>query len=166
MNANLTQLDSSIFNGTNADIAKISAENITEYQKKQIIGLSKTELANELNLIGEKSYRAEQIWHFIYNKGIRDFADMTNISKKLRIKLDELFDISRPAIIKDLKSSDKTRKWLIEFGKNQQAETVHIPESDRGSLCVSSQVGCTLNCSFCHTGTQKLVKNVEKKLCS
>lgn len=128
--------------------------------KTNIIGLSKQELTDLLITMDEKPFRAKQLWHWLYNQGAQSFDEMTNISKDLRIKLADNCSIARPKVTKDLLSEDKTRKWLIEFAPGQEAETVHIPEDDRGSLCVSSQVGCTLTCTFCHTGTQKWVRNL------
>ena len=109
--------------------------------------------------------RASQLWHWLYVRGVDDFSAMTNISKDLRQGLGEAFTVARPEIVADQASVDGTRKWLLRFpprgaGRPVEAETVYIPEQGRGTLCVSSQVGCTLNCSFCHTGTQKLVRNL------
>lgn len=137
--------------------------------KKHLIGLPKTELIDALRSIGiaekQLKMRASQLWHWFYVRGVSDFADMHNVSKDLRQKLDEHFDISRPEIIEEQISNDGTRKWLMRFpsggaGKPVEVETVYIPEDDRGTLCISSQVGCTLTCTFCHTGTQKLVRNL------
>lgn len=125
-----------------------------------IIGLSKEELIEQMVNLGQKPFRAKQIWQWMYNAGVSSFDDMTNVSKDFREILSENFSLERPKITKDLLSEDKTRKWLIEFAPGQEAETVHIPEYDRGSLCISSQVGCNLTCSFCHTGTQKWVRNL------
>ncbi len=128
--------------------------------KTPIIGLSRQELTEKLKDLGVEPFRAKQIWHWIYTKGATDFAQMTTIAKKQQALLAEHFTIDRPAIAKDLTSFDTTRKWLLEFPDGNKVETVFIPEDDRGALCVSSQVGCTLTCSFCHTGTQKLVRNL------
>lgn len=128
--------------------------------KKNLIGLSKEELTKEIENLGEKKFRAQQIWHWMYNKGARSFDEMSNIGKTMREQLKEQFSLERPTITKDLLSEDTTRKWLIEFAPGQEAETVHIPESDRGALCISSQVGCNLTCTFCHTGTQNWVRNL------
>lgn len=149
---------SDILDEQNADLQQPQAEVNTA--KKQLIGLSREELKNELASLGEKPFRTKQVWNWIYNYGAQSFDEMTNLSKELRNTLKESYTIERPKIVKDLISSDSTRKWLIEFGKGKEAETVHIPEEDRGALCVSSQVGCTLNCTFCHTGTQPWVKNL------
>ena len=110
--------------------------------------------------------RVAQLWHWIYFRGARDFADMLNVSKVVRGKLAERFTLTLPEIAAEQVSTDGTRKWLLRLDpvdaadKGAEIECVYIPESDRGTLCVSSQVGCTLNCSFCHTGTQKLVRNL------
>ena len=109
--------------------------------------------------------RASQLWHWLYVRGVSDFAAMSNISKDLRESLAKKFSIARPQIVAEQISEDGTRKWLMRFpsrgaGKPVEVETVYIPEEGRGTLCVSSQVGCTLTCSFCHTGTQKLVRNL------
>jgi 23S rRNA (adenine2503-C2)-methyltransferase len=128
--------------------------------KMPLIGIQKEEFTRLMAERGEKPFRVKQLWSWIYDKGVTSFDDMWNISKPLRAKLDEEFTLARPKITKRLISTDETRKWLIEFGKNQEAESVYIPESDRGSLCVSSQVGCSLECTFCHTGTQKWVRNL------
>src|SRR5690606_1852930 len=106
-----------------------------------------------------------QLWHWIYLRGVTDFAAMTNVAKELRADLDRAYQITRPEIVSEQVSSDGTRKWLLRFpargaGRPGEAETVYIPEEGRGTLCVSSQVGCTLTCSFCHTGTPKLVRNL------
>ena len=105
--------------------------------------------------------RARQLWRWVYHYGVRDFSGMTDIAKDQRAAFAEWFELERPKITEALVSVDGTRKWLIEYGPNIEAETVFIPDVGRaGALCVSSQVGCTLNCSFCHTGTQKLVRNL------
>lgn len=133
-------------------------------ENRSLIGLSHDEVAAKLKEIGvpEKQckMRAQQIWHWIYFRGAKSFDEMSNISKEMRAKLAENFDVGRPEIIEALISKDGTRKWLMKFPDGQEVETVFIPESDRGTLCVSSQVGCTLTCKFCHTGTQRLVRNL------
>lgn len=125
-----------------------------------LIGLDRGQLAQALAAIGEPAFRARQIWHWIYYRGARDFASMTTLSKDLRQRLAPLFEIGRPSMSSAQLSADGTRKWLLRFSDGNQAETVFIPEEDRGALCVSSQVGCTLTCAFCHTGTQRLVRNL------
>jgi 23S rRNA (adenine2503-C2)-methyltransferase len=104
--------------------------------------------------------RVRQLWNWIYVHGARDFASMTNLAKDFRALLAQNFTLDRPEIVAEQISQDGTRKWLLRTGPGIEFETVYIPESDRGTLCVSSQVGCTLNCRFCHTGTQKLVRNL------
>ncbi|MDF3075886.1 MAG: rRNA ((2503)-C(2))-methyltransferase, partial [Alphaproteobacteria bacterium] len=105
-------------------------------------------------------FRAAQIWHWIYWHGLSDFSRMSNIARKVQQKLDELYVIERPQIATEQRSSDGTRKWLLRLADGNEIESVYIPEDDRGAVCVSSQVGCTLTCSFCHTGTMKLVRNL------
>ena len=122
--------------------------------------MGRAELAAEMAAFGAEPFRARQLWHWIYHRGETDFAAMTNLAKPFRERLAEQYELRRPAVSRALTSSDGTRKWLLRFDDGREAETVHIPESDRGTLCVSSQVGCTLNCTFCHTGTQLLVRNL------
>jgi 23S rRNA (adenine2503-C2)-methyltransferase len=125
-----------------------------------MVGLSREEVAAEMAAIGAQPFRARQLWHWIYNRGARDFAAMTTLSKVFRSELAERYVVGRPETARALSSSDGTRKWLLRFADGQEVECVHIPEEDRGTLCVSSQVGCTLTCKFCHTGTQRLVRNL------
>jgi 23S rRNA (adenine2503-C2)-methyltransferase len=129
-------------------------------QRKSLIGLERAELAKELAAIGEAPFRARQLWHWIYHRGTADFEAMTSLSRGLREKLAGRFTLERPSIRLEQRSNDGTRKWLLRFGDGNEAETVFIPEQDRGALCLSSQVGCTLTCTFCHTGTQRLVRNL------
>ncbi len=137
----------------------------------ELVGLSRREMAAALGEIGlserDAKMRACQLWNWIYVNGVTDFDAMTNIAKGLRAELAEAFAVGRPEIVSEQVSIDGTRKWLFRFRDPAhpnmppvEVETVYIPESDRGTLCVSSQVGCTLTCSFCHTGTQKLVRNL------
>ncbi|HUR43086.1 MAG TPA: 23S rRNA (adenine(2503)-C(2))-methyltransferase RlmN [Aestuariivirga sp.] len=137
--------------------------------RPSLLGLTRSELARALTAAGvpekQRSMRMRQIWHWIYHRGAQTFAEMTDISKDLRARLGECFVIGRPDIVTEQVSTDGTRKWLIRFpsderGQRHEVEMVYIPEEDRGTLCISSQVGCTLTCSFCHTGTQKLVRNL------
>ena len=128
--------------------------------RKNLIGLDRAELGAELKSIGQPAFRARQLWHWIYFRGLTDFAAMTTLSKDFRAELAKHYVVERPAVVVDQQSIDGTRKWLMRFADGQEAETVHIPEEDRGALCVSSQVGCTLTCRFCHTGTQRLVRNL------
>ena len=128
--------------------------------RKDLIGLSREELAAEMASIDAEPFRARQLWHWLYHRGATEFAAMTTLAKGFRARLACDYRISRPEVSQSQMSSDGTRKWLLRFGDGQEAECVHIPEADRGTLCVSSQVGCTLNCRFCHTGTQLLVRNL------
>jgi 23S rRNA (adenine2503-C2)-methyltransferase len=125
-----------------------------------LVGLTRAELAAELGSIGAEKFRSRQLWQWIYNRGATEFAAMTSLSKSFRAALAERYVVGRPGVTRDLASIDGTRKWLLRFWDGQEVESVHIPEDDRGTLCVSSQVGCTLTCKFCHTGTQKLVRNL------
>ena len=129
-----------------------------------ILGLSRDELKEALIEAGiparQAGMRSGQIWRWVYHKGVTDFASMTNIARELHPVLAEKFRISRPEISSAQYSEDGTRKYLIRFADGSEAETVYIPEDDRGTLCISAQVGCTLNCRFCHTGTQQLVRNL------
>jgi 23S rRNA (adenine2503-C2)-methyltransferase len=135
-----------------------------------LAGLTRAAMAERLAGFGvperERRMRVAQLWHWLYVRGATSFDDMTNVSKELRARLREAFTLDRPEVVTEQVSRDGTRKWLIRlpstgrFDKGAEVECVYIPETDRGTLCVSSQVGCTLNCSFCHTGTQKLVRNL------
>lgn len=127
---------------------------------KNLIGLSKEELAAELSALGEKPFRAKQLWQWIYFRGESDFDKMSNLSKDLRAKLKENYTLRRPKIVAEQLSKDKTRKWLLEFDDGQRIETVYIPEEDRGAVCISTQVGCAVGCKFCHTGSQKITRNL------
>jgi len=127
---------------------------------RDLVGLSREALGAEIAALGEPAFRARQLWHWIYHRGATDFASMSSLSKAFRTRLAEHFTIGRPQVSHDSASSDGTRKWLLRFADDQEVECVHIPEEDRGTLCVSSQVGCTLTCRFCHTGTQRLVRNL------
>jgi 23S rRNA (adenine2503-C2)-methyltransferase len=131
-----------------------------EDARRNLVGLSREELTEVMREIGEPAFRARQLWHWIYHRGETDFDRMTSLAKPFRAALAERFEVARPGISVDRQSVDGTRKWLLKFADGQEAESVHIPEEDRGTLCVSSQVGCTLTCKFCHTGTQRLVRNL------
>lgn len=129
--------------------------------KRSLIGITKDELKADILALGEKSFRADQLWYWIYNQGVREFELMTNLSKDFRKTLHGNYTLRRADISKELISFDETRKWLLKFPDKNEVEAVFIPGADRGTLCVSSQVGCTLTCKFCHTGTQTLVRNLE-----
>jgi 23S rRNA (adenine2503-C2)-methyltransferase len=132
--------------------------------KKTLIGLTRDGLRRELAAMGvepkQANMRASQLWNALYVQGATGFERMTTLAKSFRSELNERFSLERPEVVAAQTSSDGTRKWLIRFGPGIEVETVYIPEEDRGTLCISSQVGCTLNCRFCHTGTQKLVRNL------
>ncbi len=129
-----------------------------------LVGLSKAEIREALTEAGLDAkgakLRAKQIWHWVYNRGVTDFALMTDIARAQQPWLSERFVIGRPEIVEAQVSTDGTRKWLLRTPDAQDFEMVFIPDADRGTLCVSSQVGCTLNCRFCHTGTMRLVRNL------
>jgi len=131
----------------------------------ELVGLRKEEICEALAVAGldarQAKLRAKQIWHWIYNRGVSDFAAMSDIAKAQRPWFAERFIISRPGVVEAQVSSDGTRKWLLQTHDGHDFEMVFIPDADRGTLCVSSQVGCTLNCRFCHTGTMQLVRNLE-----
>ena len=125
-----------------------------------LVGMDRAELAAEMAAIGEKPFRAKQLWHWIYNRGATDFETMTTLARPLRTRLAERYALRRPKVVREQTSADGTRKWLVGFADGNEAETVYIPEDDRGAVCLSSQVGCTLTCKFCYTGTQLLVRNL------
>jgi 23S rRNA (adenine2503-C2)-methyltransferase len=132
--------------------------------REPLIGLDRARLAARLERLGvperQSRMRVGQLWNWLYVQGATDFQRMTNIAKEFRAELDRSFSLTRPEIVTEQVSSDGTRKWLLRLDDGKEVETVYIPEEDRGTLCISSQVGCTLTCSFCHTGTQKLVRNL------
>ena len=151
-----------------APSAPASAEGLS--RKPSLAGMTRAELAEALRAIEvperEIRMRAAQLWHWIYHHGLRDFDGMLNVAKGLRARLADAYTLARPEIVTEQVSKDGTRKWLMRMpstgphDRGAEVECVYIPESDRGTLCVSSQVGCTLTCTFCHTGTQKLVRNL------
>ena len=154
---------------TAAPLVKIDTD--ASAAKPSLAGLTRDGLKLALAAAGvpEKQLRMRvgQLWSWLYVRGVTSFEDMTDVSKDLRRQLSELYSLDRPEIVSEQISVDGTRKWLLRLPKRShearppEIETVYIPESDRGTLCISSQVGCTLNCSFCHTGTQRLVRNLE-----
>ena len=153
-----------------AVIEKTPLESYVPPAKPSLVGLSRDELAVMLETLdvpqSQRKMRIQQLWHWIYVRGAGDFSEMTDISKTLRSGLEAHCTVARPEIAAEQISEDGTRKWLLRLPGGHAAERAHevecvyIPETDRGTLCVSSQVGCTLNCSFCHTGTQRLVRNL------
>lgn len=132
----------------------------TPDERVNLIGLDMAALNALIADMGEPAFRAKQLYRWIYARGAREFAAMTDLSKTFRARLEERCRIDRPAVSMEQLSEDGTRKWLLRYEDGNEAETVFIPETDRGTLCVSSQVGCSLTCTFCHTGTQKLVRNL------
>ena len=132
--------------------------------RPNLIGMTRPQMRDALIEAGtpekQAKMRVGQIWQWIYHWGVRDFADMTNLSKDYRALLAETFDLAIPEVITRQISDDGTRKYLVRIAGGHEVEVVYIPETDRGTLCISSQVGCTLTCTFCHTGTQKLVRNL------
>ena len=129
-------------------------------EKKELTNLTKEELENEIIAIGEKKFRAKQLWQWIYFRGETDFEKMSNLSLPFRQFLQENYTISRPKIVAEQISVDKTHKWLLEFADKERVEMVYIPEKDRGAVCISTQVGCAMGCKFCHTGSQKFTRNL------
>ncbi len=150
-------------------IEKRPLEDYAAPAQPSLIGMTREALAEALGEVGvaerQRRMRAQQLWHWLYVRGVQDFNAMTTLSKELRAALEQRFTLARPEIAAEQVSVDGTRKWLLrlpgEPGSDpHEVECVYIPETDRGTLCLSSQVGCTLNCTFCHTGTQRLVRNL------
>ncbi len=150
--------------------AAIAAQTASSPQLPSLVGLSRDGLSAALASIGvpqrQLRMRIGQLWSWIYVRGVTDFDAMSDVSKELRATLSARYSLSRPEIVTEQVSVDGTRKWLLRLAREEgdakapEIETVYIPEADRGTLCISSQVGCTLNCTFCHTGTQRLVRNL------
>jgi 23S rRNA (adenine2503-C2)-methyltransferase len=128
------------------------------------LGRSRSELRDLLGELGEPErqagLRARQLWHWLYQRGAREFAAMTTLPADLRHRLDQACAVARPEVVEEQVSADGTRKWLLRFDDQRAVESVYIPEPDRGALCLSTQVGCSLTCSFCHTGTMPLARNL------
>ena len=151
-------------------IEKTPLERYVAPEKPSLVGMTRIELAAALGTVGvpdaQRKMRVQQLWHWIYFRGLTSFEDMTSVSKELRAVLAEQFTLGRPEVVAEQVSVDGTRKWLlrlpgeVEGERPHEVECVYIPDTERGTLCVSSQVGCTLNCTFCHTGTQRLVRNL------
>src|SRR5580700_1347575 len=162
----------SIETGSNAPapLEKVALETYVPPAKPSLVGLSRAEIAERLATIGvapaQRKMRVQQLWHWIYVRGAQQFDEMTSISKEMRKELEQNFTVARPEVVAEQVSNDGTRKWLLRLPsgdtleKAHEVECVYIPETGRGTLCISSQVGCTLNCPFCHTGTQRLVRNL------
>ncbi len=128
--------------------------------RRSLLSFEPNALEAEITALGLPRFRARQLWRWIWRHGLTEFADMTDLGKSVQALLAERFHVDRPAITRRQDSFDGTIKWLVRLSDGQEAETVYIPDDDRGTLCISSQVGCTLTCSFCHTGTQRLVRNL------
>jgi len=162
-----SKINMHVFASAEADISPCSKSSSSAVLTKletetrpNLIGMSREEIEDAFSNLGLESYRSKQVWQWLYNKGATSFSNMTNIKRPVRETLDSSFRIDYGRIIRDHESTeDGTRKWLISH-TGQDAETVYIPESDRGTVCISSQVGCSLTCKFCHTGTQPLVRNL------
>ena len=137
---------------------------LPDAERRNLVGLTRDGMAEALREAGtpdkQVRMRTGQVWQWIYQKGVRDFAAMTNLAKDYRALLAEHFVVEVPEVVARQVSEDGTRKYLLKIAGGHEVETVYIPEDGRGTLCISSQVGCTLTCSFCHTGTQKLVRNL------
>ena len=152
-----------------AFVEKRPLERYAAPAQPSLVGMSRAALAGALGEVGvperQRRMRVQQIWHWLYVRGVNDFDAMTTLSKDLRGALSRRFTLTRPEIAAEQISVDGTRKWLLRLpgelnNAPHEIECVYIPETDRGTLCISSQVGCTLNCTFCHTGTQRLVRNL------
>lgn len=128
--------------------------------RTDLIGMSKTELTDAVVSMGEKPFRAKQLWQWIYHHGAKDFDSMTSLAASFREKLERDFYISRPESVRELTSADNTRKWLLQLSDGQRIESVYIPEEDRGAVCISTQIGCAMNCAFCNTGSQGFTRNL------
>ena len=155
---------------TTIALEKTPIERYVPPAKPSLVGLTRAALAEALGAIGVKpaqqKMRVQQIWHWLYVRGVQSFEQMTSVSKQMRAELDAHYTLARPEVVAEQVSVDGTRKWLLRLPgetpgeRPHEVECVYIPETDRGTLCLSSQVGCTLNCTFCHTGTQRLVRNL------
>lgn len=140
---------------------KKSTHCVDNFSKPQnIVGMSKDALKKAVDNLGEKPFRFKQLWHQIYHRGLADFDEMTTLSKEFREKLKSHFTLNRPYIVKEQLSFDQSKKWLIRFDDGEEVETVYIPETDRGALCLSTQVGCPIGCVFCNTGQQGFIRNL------
>ena len=128
--------------------------------RQSLLGLSPVALEDIVFSSGLPKFRARQLWRWVWRHGLTNFDEMSDLGKTVRVQFSEMFYADRPAVSRRLQSTDGTIKWLLRFPDGDEAETVYIPEKGRGTLCISSQIGCTLTCSFCHTGTQKLVRNL------
>src|SRR6202140_4250360 len=167
MNARLSHTEAA---AAASAIEKKPLERYVAPEKPSLVGLSRPALAQALAAIGvperQQKMRVQQIWHWLYVRGAQSFDAMTSVSKELRGVFDRHFTLERPEVVVEQVSSDGTRKWLLRLPaetaseRPHEVECVYIPDADRATLCLSSQVGCTLSCTFCHTGTQRLVRNL------
>jgi 23S rRNA (adenine2503-C2)-methyltransferase len=132
----------------------------TDGARMALLGMDIAELEAAVTEAGLQKFRARQLWRWVWRHGLTSFDEMSDIGKPVREQFAAMFSLDRPTVTRRLQSTDGTIKWLLRFADGNEAETVFIPDNDRGTLCISSQVGCTLTCSFCHTGTQKLVRNL------
>src|ERR1700692_1879490 len=156
--------------GASAPLEKVALETYAPPAKPSLSGLSRAEIAERLGAIGvapaQRKMRVQQLWHWIYVRGAKNFDEMTSISKEMRAQLEAHFTVARPEVLAEQISNDGTRKWLLRLPsgdaieKAHEVECVYIPGTDRGTLCVSSRGGCTLKCSFCHTGPPRLWRNL------
>ncbi|MDP6688906.1 MAG: 23S rRNA (adenine(2503)-C(2))-methyltransferase RlmN, partial [Alphaproteobacteria bacterium] len=142
----------------------VPADTVRDENLLNLIGLTRTELTEAVAKLGvperQQRMRVGQLWRWLYNRGAASFAEMSDLGKELRLRLAEGCSIERPNISQTLHSTDGTMKWLLSLADGNEVEMVYIPDLDHGALCISSQVGCTLNCRFCHTGTMPLVRNL------
>jgi len=133
---------------------------MTDFERTPLMGLSQIELEEPITALQLPRFRARQLWRWVWRHGVTEFSDMTDLGKPVQSLLAQHFHADRPAVSRRQDSSDGTIKWLLRLHDGHEIEAVYIPDADRGTLCISSQVGCTLTCTFCHTGTQRLVRNL------
>ena len=134
---------------------------MTDFERTPLLGLSQIELEEAITALQLPRFRARQLWRWVWRHGVTEFSDMTDLGKPVQMLLAQHFHADRPAVSRRQDSSDGTIKWLLRLHDGHEIEAVYIPDADRGTLCISSQVGCTLTCTFCHTGTQRLVRNLD-----
>jgi 23S rRNA (adenine2503-C2)-methyltransferase len=165
----MSQTEIAVAEAKPTPIEKVALERYVAPDRPSLVGLTRSELSDALGAAGvperQRKMRVQQLWHWIYFRGFTSFEAMTSVSKDLRAALSQRYTLERPEVVAEQVSVDGTRKWLMRLpgetaSRPHEVECVYIPDTERGTLCVSSQVGCTLNCSFCHTGTQRLVRNL------
>jgi 23S rRNA (adenine2503-C2)-methyltransferase len=142
------------------EIKGIHLPSMTDFERTPLMGLSQIELEEAITALQLPRFRARQLWRWVWRHGVTEFSDMTDLGKPVQSLLAQHFHADRPAVSRRQDSSDGTIKWLLRLHDGHEIEAVYIPDADRGTLCISSQVGCTLTCTFCHTGTQRLVRNL------